>query len=68
MFPDPCNFTLRYVITGLNGTKVCLFAPLVIDNVKLATGFWRNINIALQRKEGKRFLERIGCNRRAFKT
>lgn len=42
------------VITGLNSTNLFSCIPPVIDNVSLATGPWRNTNIALWQREGKR--------------
>lgn len=46
MFQELRNFPSYYITTGLNGTNLSLCASTIIDNVRLAIGFWRTTNIA----------------------
>lgn len=57
VFPEPVQFAIMYVTTGLNGTNLFLCAPPIIDSVRLATGPWKNTDIALLAKRGEDSLE-----------
>lgn len=53
MFLEPVQFAIVPVTIGQNGTNLFLRALSVTDNVRLASGPWRKMNIALWQKGEK---------------